>query len=131
MGKSRHRRRKATAWASILILVAASLLLATCAQEECEQQAFVDSVEIEVRDGEYYAIVQGTLQDACTQVSDITQKVDGKTVYVTVCTTRPEDVLCAQVLAPLEEEILLDVSDLSPGQYTVDVNGTVTTLTIP
>jgi hypothetical protein len=116
---------------SVLILVGASLLLAACAQEECEQQAFVTSVEIEARDGEYYAIVEGTLQDACTQVSEITQQVDGKTIVVSICTTRPKDVLCAQILAPLEEEILLDTSDLSPGQYGVDVNGTVATLTIP
>ncbi len=125
MGKTRTVQR------AILILFALSLLIAACAGKECDQEAFVDSVEIKVRGGEYYAVVRGHYPDVCSKPGAITQEVEGNTIKVTVCAIRPDDVLCAQVLAPFEEEIKLDAGDLSPGQYTLDVNGTVTTLTIP
>jgi hypothetical protein len=131
MRKRRRRMGTPTLWSSLLVWLAIWLLISACAQEECEQQAFVENVQVEMRDGDYYALFQGTLQDACTKVDEIRQEVDGSTIKLTVCTTRPEDLLCAQVLAPFEEEVLLDVSDLSTGQYTVEANGTVTTLTYP
>ena len=124
----------------VLILLMSSLLLAACQSSEetvpadaqpCEKEAAVDSVEVEEKDGEYYAIVSGTYTDACTKTDTITQEVAGDTIHMTVCTTRPEGMLCAQVLAPYEEEIPLDTQGLSSGEYTVDANGVTTTFSIP
>jgi hypothetical protein len=99
--------------------------------EPCEKEAAVDTVEVQEREGEYYAIVSGTYTDACTKTDATTQEMEGDTIHITICTTRPEDMLCAQVLAPFEEEILLNTQDLSSGEYTVNANGVTATFAIP
>jgi hypothetical protein len=132
--------RRTTRCTIILTLLSISTLLAACqttndaADAEvapCQSEANVDSVQVEERSDEYYAIVKGHLPDACTKTDAITQTREGDTIYVTVCTTRPEGMVCAQMLAPYEEEILLNTAGLSSGEYTVDVNGVTSTLTIP
>ena len=40
----------------------------------------------------------------------------------------PSDALCAQALAPFTEEVLLETEGLQPGEYTVDVNGELSTV---
>jgi hypothetical protein len=118
----------------LLFLIATGTLLAACATREEAQTTsaptFVDSVEVEERDGDYYATVRGNHPDACSTTGDIEQEVSGRTITVTIYTDRPTDEICAQILTPFEEEILLDTGGLEPGQYTLDVNGTVTTFTI-
>jgi hypothetical protein len=127
-------------WATILLLLLASLMVSACQntktegaaeEESCEKEAVIETVEVEERDDAYYAIVSGTHTDACTETDAITQEMVGDTIYVTVCTTRPKDMLCAQVLAPFEEEILLNTQGLAPGEFTVDANGTTATFSIP
>ena len=117
-----------------LLLIATGTILAACARREEAQTTssptFVDSVEVEERDGDYYAIASGNHPDACSTTGDIEQEVRGRTITVTIYTDRPTDEICAQILTPFEEEILLDTGGLDPGQYTLDVNGTVTTFTI-
>lgn len=126
-------------WTIVFALLTISLLIAACggdgeeAEEKvvpCESQAFVDSVEVVEREGDYYAIVVGNYPDACTKTTSTQYKVDGDTVTVTLCTTQPEGLACAQMLTPFEEEVLLDTEVLGPGAYTIDVNGTTTTFAI-
>jgi hypothetical protein len=57
-------------------------------------------------------------------------KKDGDTVTITLCTTRPEDIVCAQMLTTFEEEVLLNTEDLDSGTYAIDVNGTTSLFTI-
>lgn len=83
---------------------------------------YIETVEVEERDGDYYAIVKGSYPDACSKTGDIVQEVEGDTIYLTIYSTRPEDMMCAQTLTPLTEEILLDAEGLGPGEYTVIVN---------
>ena len=94
-----------------------------------ESLAFVDSVTAEERDGEYYAIVQGNYSDACSTTSSVEQEVDGSTIELNVYTSRPPGLVCASVLTPFTEEILLDTEDLEPGEYTVIVNDGMATTT--
>jgi hypothetical protein len=136
----RSAEKTTTRWATILIPIAIGLLLVACGSDEeeatpqaeaCEKEATVETVEIEVRDDEYYAVVGGHHFDACSKTGSITQRVEGDTIYMTVCTTRPEGMVCAQSLMPFKEEIVLQTEGLSPGEYTVYVNEVTTTLTIP
>ena len=93
--------------------------------------AFIDVVEVEERDGEYWAVVEGHYPDACSTYGGSKQVQQGDTIHLTVTSTRPDDVACAQMLTPMTEEILLTTDQLSPGEYTVIVNeGANTTFTI-
>lgn len=93
-------------------------------------EAFVTSVSTETADSDYYAIVEGKYPDTCSTTGDVEQEVEGSTIKVTLYTTRTEDTDCEEVSTPFEDEILLDVSGLPAGQYGVEVNGVVTTLTL-
>jgi hypothetical protein len=96
--------------------------VATAAPTTEESQVFVDSVVVEERDGEYYAIVQGNYPDSCSTIDSVEQTVEGGALSLTINAVRPSDVVCAQVLTPFTEEILLNTENLEPGEYTVDVN---------
>lgn len=74
------------------------------------------------------ALVRGQLPDAgCTTISDINQTRDGNTIKVTLTTTTDPLALCAQALTPFEQVVALDVANLPPAEYTVDVNGVTQT----
>jgi hypothetical protein len=122
------------------ILIVAGLAVAGC-QSSAEPQeaelgtgaAFIQTVEVEERDGEYWAVVEGWYPDACSTYGGSKQEVEGDTIHLTVTSTRPEDLACAQVLTDMTEEILLDTDDLDPGEYTliVNVDNAMTTFVIP
>ncbi len=119
-------------WSATLALIVLCAFLVACSVGPlaCDEEAYVDSVDIQVRGAQYNAVVRGNYPDACSETGRITQRVVGKTIKVTLCTRQPDDTACAQILTPFRETIRLDVRGLSAGQYTVDVNGTVTTLTL-
>lgn len=122
--------------AAVVTVLALGLVACQSSAEPQEAElgtgaAFVDSVEVEERDGEYWAVVEGFYPDACSTYGGSKQEVDGDTIHLTVTSTRPEGLACAQVLTEMTEEILLDTDDLDPGEYTVIVNeGDTTTFTI-
>lgn len=118
----------------LIILAISIILLAACdaGTDNRADLAIVESVDI-VETGqpaEFYAVVDGFYPDNCSTTGDIVQRTQGRTIHVTLYTSSSGDASCEPVLTPFTERIRLDVSDLSPGQYTVDVNGSVTTLTI-
>ena len=109
-----------------------ALILVACGPGQplgCDGQAYVDQVEVVEGGGDYFAVVQGNYPDACSSRGRVTQQVLGKTIKVTLC-TRAQGDACAQVLVPFTERVKLDVAGLPAGQYAVDVNGAVTTLTL-
>jgi hypothetical protein len=124
-------KTKRLRWIVILIL---SLSLVACLggtevpSPEPEQSeatgnpTYIETVEVEERDGDYYAIVKGSYPEACSKTGDIEQEVEGDTIHLTIYSTRPEGMMCAQALTPFTEEILLDTEGLAPGDYTVIVN---------
>ena len=108
-----------------VIVLALAMLLAACSDAEPELgegPAFVEEVVVEERDGEYWAIVAGFYPEACSTFGGSAQEVDGNTIELTVTSTRPEGEVCAQVLTPMTEEVLLDTDGSDPGEYTVRVN---------
>jgi inhibitor of cysteine peptidase len=97
-------------------------------------KAMVDSVEVQIRESlpvQVSVNVKGNLPDACTQINVINTLRDGNTFNVDISTTRPVEVLCAQVLTPFEENVSLDVKGLNKGTYTVNVNGVTATFDLP
>jgi hypothetical protein len=82
------------------------------------QNVFVNSIEIEIRDGDYYAIFSGDMPDACTQISGSTQEVQDIFINISLQTTSTGDV-CAQQITPFTYEVLLDVSGLPTDQQYV------------
>ncbi|MDY6893672.1 MAG: hypothetical protein SVO26_08195 [Chloroflexota bacterium] len=94
------------------------------------KQATVDSIEILLLESfplQVNVVARGNLPDSCTTIHEITRERDGNTFQVTITTTRPADLSCAQVLVPFEEVISLDVLGLPAGIYTVNVNGVIDT----
>lgn len=112
----------------------------TTEEETTVGQALVESVEVQLLESfpvQVHIVVDGYLQDACTEIVEIRQQffgesfggdaVDENTFYVDILTLRKADALCAQVLVPFAENIALDVAGLPAGTYTVVVNEVQTT----
>ncbi len=119
-------------WVTLIAMLALGLLLAACdsdadGEDDDSAQAegtaaMVDGVAIEEQAGHQYAVVNGFYPDACTRISDVDQDVDGSTISINLQTSRPEDLMCAQMLTQYSVSILLEVGGLMPGEYTVTVN---------
>lgn len=94
-------------------------------------QAEVESIEVLMMESfpvQVSVVVYGQHPDGCTQISNAEQeKLDDKTIGLTVYTIRPADVDCTQEVVPFEENIPLDVEGLPAGSYTVNVNGVTDT----
>jgi inhibitor of cysteine peptidase len=73
--------------------------------------------------------VTGYQPDGCDYPVQVSQSREGNSVTVTVYRELPPDILCTMQLVPYDETISLDGS-FEPGEYTIDVNGTVITVTI-
>ncbi len=87
--------------------------------------AVVENIEILILESfpvQIYVIAKGYLPDGCTEIGDITKRMDGNTFTVTVETIRPADMMCTQAIVPYEKSIPLDVYGLKAGTYSVVVN---------
>ena len=97
--------------------------------------ALVQSVEIQILESQplrVNAIVRGQLPDAgCTTIFSVNQVRNGDTITVTLTTTTDPVALCAQALTPFEQVVALEVSNLTPGQYKVNVNGVEQSFDLP
>jgi uncharacterized protein YraI len=90
--------------------------------------AIVQTIEIQLQNNplQVNAILRGQLPDSgCTTISGVDQIRDGNTFRLTVNTASTNDpaVSCLQVLTPFEQVVPLDVKDLQPGKYAVNVSG--------
>ena len=81
----------------------------------------IDMLTLESFPVQIFVIARGYLPDPCTEISEILQKREGDTFFITIKTYRPPGA-CIQVLAPFEKIIHLEVYGLPAGTYTVDVN---------
>ena len=124
-------------WVILLVLVSMILLVA-CADDAQEQSsskssgspAMVDGVLVETINQHQYAVVNGFYPDPCTRISEVNQTVDGNRFVITLSTDRPDDMVCAQMLAEYEISLLLETGGLLPGEYTVEVNDRETSFSI-
>jgi hypothetical protein len=94
-----------------------------------ESLVFADSVSVEERDGEYYAIVKGNYSNSCSMTSSIEQEVEGSTISLDIYSASPPGLVCASVLTPFTQEVLLETEGLEAGEYTVIVNEGMATTT--
>jgi hypothetical protein len=97
--------------------------------------ALVQSIEIQILEShpvQVNAVARGQLPDAgCTTIASVDQVRDGNTFKITLRTTTDPLALCAQALTPFEQVIPLDVRDLPPGEYVVNVNGVEQSFELP
>lgn len=75
-------------------------------------------------------VVHGTLPDACTELGREDLRRRGRRIHVTLSTRRESGAVCAQVVRPFSRTLLLP-ADLSPGFYTLEVNGVEAIFEVP
>lgn len=88
--------------------------------------AMIEYVDIEQKKAVPYTIdvvAKGHLADGCTDISEVTTNRSGSNYTIKIRTKRPKDKVCTQAVVPFERNIPIDVEKLSPGKYTLDVNG--------
>lgn len=93
----------------------------------------VETVQVEVIGSDplqAQATVTGYLPDGCTELGEMTQEWQGDTLIVTLTTQRPAGMACITMISPYEQVIPLDVSGVTAGTYTVQVNDVAATLTV-
>jgi len=101
------------------------------AGEYIEREALVDSIQVQIMESmpvQVAIVIEGNFRDGCSELSDITQEVEGDQIVVRVWTRRPKDAMCTQALVPFTERYKLDLEGIEPGTYTLDVNGVTETL---
>lgn len=96
---------------------------------ELEQPlALVDSVEILVLESyppQYNAVVTGNYRNGCESRGEVTQLVTENTIEVAFG-VESQGEICTMALVPFKESIMLETTDLMPGNYTLSVNGVTT-----
>lgn len=100
---------------------------AASASDQEGKLAIVDSVSIEELNAHKYVAVSGNYSDACTKISNVEQIVEGNSFNINLSTEAPADLMCAQMIAPFTVSILLEVEGQAPGDYTINVNDSVST----
>ena len=68
-------------------------------------------------------IARGTLPDACTRIDGEEHERRGRRIAVTLTTRRESDASCATQARPFAKTIVIPVTGLLPGLYTLEVNG--------
>lgn len=131
-----------TKYTLLLTLLSFAVLLAACDSSSQAQQpaaaseqegtlAVVEGVSIEELMDHQYAVVAGNYPNSCARISNVEQAVQGTIFNIALYTEQPADLMCAQMITPFTVNILLEVGGLSPGDYSVNVNDSVsTTLTV-
>ena len=92
----------------------------------------IDSVDPIVMESFPYQVqlhVTGYHPDGCTFPVQVEQERDGNTVRVRIYRVLPPDILCTMQLVPYDENISLE-GGFEPGDYTIDVNGTIIELSL-
>lgn len=76
--------------------------------------------------------ISGDLPDGCTTIHEVTVgEEETGVIPVTVQTARNSELMCTMAIVPFTETAEIDVSHLSAGNYSVDVNGVMANFTIP
>ncbi len=96
-------------------------------------QANVESIDVVLKESfpvQVDVIAKGTLPDGCTEIGDNKQQLIGNTFKINLEARKLKDgdVMCTQALVDYTETIALEnVTGISAGEYTVEVNGVTKT----
>ena len=88
--------------------------------------AGVERIEIavlETRPVQVRVAVYGWMSDSCTTIRNTEQTREGALIRLKIITTRPADVMCAQMIKRFRDTYPVETAGLSRGTYTLDVNG--------
>ncbi len=97
------------------------------------REAQVQSVEIQVMNSDplqVNAVVRGSLTESCATLGQSQVQYTSNTFRITVYAVSPTDRGCAQVTAPFETTIALDIRGLPAGTYAVTANGVSAVFTL-
>jgi len=89
----------------------------------------VDALLLESFPVQIHLHITGYQPDGCTFPVQVEQSRDGNSVNVRIYRVLPPDIMCTMQLVPYDETIALD-GGFEPGDYTIDVNGTVVQVTV-
>ncbi len=84
----------------------------------------INNISVEILESfplQIHVVVDGTLNDGCTTLNEITQRREGNTIHLRITTKRPKDAFCIQVITDIQERIPLEGGFL-PGRYKIIVN---------
>ena len=123
------------------LVIALALLLSACAPRPASaldfptteptaqttaREAQVQSVDIQLPDTDppqVNVVVRGSLSEACATLAPAQVGYSSNVFEIKLYAISPTDRGCAQVTAPFETTVPLDVQNLAPGIYTVQANG--------
>ncbi len=95
--------------------------------------AQVHSVQVQVTEGtpqQVRALVRGTFSESCASLGDTQVQYSANTFHIAVYAVSPVDRGCAPASSPFETSVPLDLSGLTPGDYTVTANGITAAFTL-
>ncbi len=120
---------------SLILGLAALLLFVPSAFAQLPpQEAEVNSISVSVLDStpaQATVTVRGSLPNPCYTVAPPEQTVQGQTISISLKLQPPTGRrMCAQVIRPFEQTFSIDLAGLTPGTYTVIVNGLSAALTL-
>lgn len=79
-----------------------------------------------------HVIIAGYKSIPCVDLEPVGIAWEGKRLLLAVAETPPDPAsICIAMVDPFEITVPLDVTGIPAGEYTVDVNGTTTTLNLP
>ncbi len=130
------------------LVIAVGLMLSACAPKPASaldsptteptaqttaREAQVQSVDIQLLDTDppqVNAVVRGTLSEACATLAPAQVSYASNLFEIKLDAVSPTDRGCAQVTAPFETTVPLDIQDLPAGTYTVHANGVSAVFTL-
>lgn len=98
----------------------------TEADEMIVEDAVITGVEVMLLESwplQAMVKIDGELGNGCAELDEIEPEREGNTFLINVRTMQPAGAVCTQQLRFFSENVSLDITGLSAGTYTVDVNG--------
>ena len=96
--------------------------------------ATVEGIEIKILESQPIqvdVVSRGYLSDSCTYIQATNQDREGQFISLSIITSRPSSIECAQQKQSFELHTDLDGTNLIPGKYTIAVNGVIGAFEIP
>jgi inhibitor of cysteine peptidase len=96
--------------------------------------AGVEQIEIVVLESypvQVRVVVYGWMSDSCTTIRNFEQIREGPLIRLKIITTRPADVMCAQMIKRFRQTFPIETRGLASGTYTLDVSGKTQQFTLP